>query len=142
MEFPTVTSENLAKFHREHFGKGPSLHATNPMSYEPQEVVDEYDDGLGYYDDGVKRTLTDEQVAIFRHSEIQELLKERMRLRRRKRKNRPGKPEESASEHEPPAKRPLKSSQESQSGLNGSQDTGIAPGQTLGYKRKIVSYAD
>lgn len=32
------------------------------------------DDGLGYYDDGVKRTLTDEQIAIFRHSEIQRYL--------------------------------------------------------------------
>ena len=35
------------------------------------------DDGLGYYEDGVKRTLTDEQIAIFRHSEIQALLRER-----------------------------------------------------------------
>ena len=31
---------------------------------------DDVDDGLGYYSDGVKRTLTDEQVAMFRHSEI------------------------------------------------------------------------
>jgi hypothetical protein len=30
---------------------------------------------LGYYTDGTKRTLTDEQIAIFRHSEIQELVK-------------------------------------------------------------------
>ncbi len=35
--------------------------------------VDEDDDGLGYYDDGVKRTLTDEQIAIFRHSEMEAL---------------------------------------------------------------------
>lgn len=32
---------------------------------------------LRYYADGVERTLTDEQVAIFRHTEIQELLRER-----------------------------------------------------------------
>ena len=32
---------------------------------------------LGYYDDGTERTLTDEQIRIFRHTEIQELLKER-----------------------------------------------------------------
>ncbi|KAK3397819.1 hypothetical protein B0T20DRAFT_480035 [Sordaria brevicollis] len=32
---------------------------------------DDYDDGLGYYPDGVKRTLTDEQIAIFRHSELE-----------------------------------------------------------------------
>lgn len=31
---------------------------------------------LGYYHDGVKRTLTDAQIAIFRHSEIQEMLSE------------------------------------------------------------------
>lgn len=37
----------------------------------------EEDDHLGYYDDGVKRTLTDDQIAMFRHSEIQTLLRER-----------------------------------------------------------------
>ena len=35
----------------------------------------EDDDGLGYYPDGTKRTLTNEQIAIFRHSEIQDLIK-------------------------------------------------------------------
>lgn len=35
------------------------------------------DDNLGWYHDGVKRTLTDEQVAMFRHSEIQRLLQQR-----------------------------------------------------------------
>jgi hypothetical protein len=35
------------------------------------------DDNLGCYHDGVKRTLTDEQVAMFRHSEIQRLLQQR-----------------------------------------------------------------
>ncbi|TAQ83618.1 hypothetical protein B7494_g8063 [Chlorociboria aeruginascens] len=37
------------------------------------------EDDLGYYNDGVKRTLTDEQIAIFRHSEIEALLRERRR---------------------------------------------------------------
>ena len=37
-------------------------------------------DGLGYYPDGVKRTLTDEQVAMFRHSEIYSILRERQVL--------------------------------------------------------------
>ena len=37
------------------------------------------EDGLGYYPDGVKRILTDQQIAIFRHSEIQGLLRERRR---------------------------------------------------------------
>jgi len=40
------------------------------------EEYDEEDD-LGYYQDGVKRTLSDEQIAMFRHSEIQALIKER-----------------------------------------------------------------
>lgn len=35
------------------------------------------DESLGYYEDGVKRTLTDEQIAMFRHSEIQALLRDR-----------------------------------------------------------------
>ena len=43
----------------------------------PEEASYEDNDGLGYYSDGVKRTLTDEQVAIFRHSEIQAILRER-----------------------------------------------------------------
>lgn len=38
---------------------------------------DEDEDGLGYYSDGVKRTLTDEQIAIFRHSEIENLRREK-----------------------------------------------------------------
>lgn len=44
-----------------------------------EEYYDEDDDGLGYYEDGVKRTLTDEQIAMFRHSEIQRILLERRR---------------------------------------------------------------
>ena len=33
-------------------------------------------DTLGYYPDGVKRTLTDAQIAMFRHSEIEALRRE------------------------------------------------------------------
>lgn len=36
---------------------------------------------MGHYKDGTKRTLTDEQIAIFWHSEIHALLRERERLR-------------------------------------------------------------
>lgn len=32
---------------------------------------------MGYYDDGVKRTLTDQEIEIFRHSEIQSILRKR-----------------------------------------------------------------
>ena len=34
----------------------------------------------------MKRTLTDEQVAMFRHSEIQELLKERRKVRKKRKR--------------------------------------------------------
>ena len=38
-------------------------------------------DELGYYPDGVKRTLTDEQIAMFRHSEMYSILRERQVLK-------------------------------------------------------------
>lgn len=41
--------------------------------YEQEYNECDDDDGLGYYSDGVKRTLTDEQIAIFRHSELEKL---------------------------------------------------------------------
>lgn len=44
-------------------------------------MQEEDDDSFGYYEDGNRRTLTDEQITMFRHSEIQELLRER-RLQR------------------------------------------------------------
>ncbi|CAD0091461.1 unnamed protein product, partial [Aureobasidium mustum] len=64
----------------EHFS-GLSSEPSN--SREAHVEVDENldDDGLGYYADGVKRTLTDDQIAMFRHSEIQTLLRERRRRR-------------------------------------------------------------
>lgn len=42
---------------------------------DTHEVVE--DDWLGSYPDGTPRTLTDEEIAIFRHSEIQALVRER-----------------------------------------------------------------
>ncbi len=48
------------------------------------EAVEDYeeaeDDTLGYYPDGTPRTLTAEQISMFRHSEIQGILKERRRM--------------------------------------------------------------
>lgn len=38
---------------------------------------DEEADDLGYYPDGVKRTLTDEQISMFRHSEIYSIRRKR-----------------------------------------------------------------
>jgi hypothetical protein len=67
----------LKLFHEEHFPGAPL-----PAAFMADMVADAHaynqedgeDDDLGYYADGVKRTLTDEQIAMFRHSEIQELI--------------------------------------------------------------------
>jgi hypothetical protein len=48
------------------------------LKYSP-DFEDLGDDGLGWYDDGVKRTLTDEQIEMFRHTEIEQLLRQRRR---------------------------------------------------------------
>ena len=58
----------------------PCFNAASALNdpHEPIEDQDEEeDDGLGYYPDGVKRTLTDEQIAMFRASEIYALIRER-----------------------------------------------------------------
>lgn len=53
----------------------------NPAA-KPQFYADEKheewaeEDDLGYYEDGVKRTLTDEEIEIFRHSELETLRRE------------------------------------------------------------------
>ncbi|KAI0103519.1 hypothetical protein F4814DRAFT_452867 [Daldinia grandis] len=91
---PEVSQEEIGFFHDAHF----SLAATklfNVQFLRPENVQDkqdeyqfyeeyeeyyeENDDGLGYYPDGVKRTLTDEQIAIFRHSEIEALRRAKTR---------------------------------------------------------------
>ncbi|KAL9610210.1 MAG: hypothetical protein Q9167_005087 [Letrouitia subvulpina] len=80
MHVPTVTQEDLYAFHSRIFGaeatsKLPSSLIANALGVNEGEVEDE--DGLGYYPDGVKRTLTDDQIAMFRQSEIYALLRER-----------------------------------------------------------------
>lgn len=57
-------------------------HGEDDKYCHEEEEVD--DDGLGYYPDGVKRTLTDEQIAIFRHSELEALrrVKESSKLKK------------------------------------------------------------
>ncbi|KAL4814108.1 hypothetical protein BDW67DRAFT_187016 [Aspergillus spinulosporus] len=85
---PTVTLEDLQAFQAKHFPatvkllqspSHPTHDAFNENLYAnvDEEDVEDEDDGLGYYPDGVKRTLTDEQIRIFRHSEIHALLRER-----------------------------------------------------------------
>ncbi len=48
------------------------MDAEEALGYAPADE----DDGLGYYEDGGKRTLTDEQVEMFRHSEVEQLIRE------------------------------------------------------------------
>lgn len=65
---------DLRSFHDLHFGNG-----AGPVEFFPSHdnYEDEDDDGLGFYPDGTKRTLTDDQIAMFRHSEVQVALRER-----------------------------------------------------------------
>jgi hypothetical protein len=79
-----VAQDDLRAFHAQHFPHAPApeyiLHGTEPATEATEEYYEEYyeeDDGLGYYPDGTKRTLTDEQIAMFRHSEIHATLRKR-----------------------------------------------------------------
>jgi len=85
MEPPTVTlvgaivaanfyilltpQDDLLNFHQFHFRTGETETSTS------NNIPEDYDD-LGFYEDGSKRTLTDEQIAMFRHSEIQQMIKQ------------------------------------------------------------------
>lgn len=70
--------EDLQAFQASHFPGHPQTIIL--PSADPAVENDHYDEeeaDLGYYQDGVKRTLTDEQIEIFRHSEIHALLRKR-----------------------------------------------------------------
>jgi len=73
--------DDLLSFQFSHFGDNtkPDTFFVDPeraLNYCP-ELDDLGDDGLGWYDDGVKRTLTDEQIEMFRHTEIEQIKKRR-----------------------------------------------------------------
>ncbi|KAJ5371936.1 Protein of unknown function DUF3807 [Penicillium concentricum] len=70
MQVPNVTVDDLQAFQSNHF-------PGQQLAVFPLENDQTTDDDLGHYPDGVKRTLTDEQIRIFRHSEIHALLRER-----------------------------------------------------------------
>ncbi|KAI2471385.1 hypothetical protein F4781DRAFT_122615 [Annulohypoxylon bovei var. microspora] len=85
-QVPEVSQAEIESFHDAHFSNSSlelfhfqffrSENVENEDQYfeEYEEYYEEEeDDGLGYYSDGVKRTLTDEQIAIFRHSELESL---------------------------------------------------------------------
>ncbi|KAI8626680.1 hypothetical protein F5Y19DRAFT_478340 [Xylariaceae sp. FL1651] len=72
---PDVSQADIESFHAAHFSSeavglfgSQFLRPESAQHYEEAE-----DDELGYYPDGAKRTLTDEQIAIFRHSELEAL---------------------------------------------------------------------
>ncbi|KKZ62675.1 hypothetical protein EMCG_00358 [[Emmonsia] crescens] len=69
-QIPSVTLHDLQEFRARHF-----LQSNNEQAHSLMPVTDDeqLDDGLGYYPDGAKRTLTGQQIEIFRHSEIQKL---------------------------------------------------------------------
>ncbi|MDI1488224.1 MAG: hypothetical protein OHK93_007498 [Ramalina farinacea] len=86
---PTVTNDDLTTFHHHAFGIAPPRNAllhfpTSPVNdtnipHHAEDTVANNDDedDLGFYQDGKKRTLTDEQVAMFRHSEIYGIVRAR-----------------------------------------------------------------
>ncbi|KAJ5577445.1 uncharacterized protein N7459_006409 [Penicillium hispanicum] len=68
--------EDLQAFQVQHF-PGHSLSSLAPVTPTVEAHQEVEEDDLGYYPDGVKRTLTDEQIRIFRHSEVHALLRAR-----------------------------------------------------------------
>jgi hypothetical protein len=126
MQPPEVTVEDLRAFHAKHY---PHMALSTEFLYavgsvQQTSVDDDDDDGLGYYPDGVKRTLTDEQIALFRHTEIHKILHKR----RLKKENAEYEPSE--SDYKPAEK------VETMDGVqNGPINT--EPAQTLSRKRSI-----
>lgn len=86
---------DLRDFHAKHFP-----HALAPdyilhgVDDEPTGDFYEEEGELGYYEDGTQRTLIDEQIAMFRHSEIHAII----RKRRQQRENADGLEEGEAEE--------------------------------------------
>jgi len=95
---PTTTESDLHSFHAKHFPtssklsqffistSAPEPDPSNADIHESDDYNEKYnteyeEEDLGTYPDGTPRTLTDDQIAMFRHSEIQTLLRERRRAR-------------------------------------------------------------
>ncbi|KAF4443552.1 hypothetical protein F53441_11407 [Fusarium austroafricanum] len=70
---------NKCAWNTQYFSHSPSQ--DHPQNDAVDDTWVEEDDDLGYYSDGVKRTLTDEQIEIFRHSELEALRKEKEKAR-------------------------------------------------------------
>ncbi|MCJ1435889.1 hypothetical protein MMC27_005265 [Xylographa pallens] len=77
LTIPSISPDDLLAFHARTYGKIfpgsiPDLSAGS-VSGLLGEDDEQCQDTLGYYPDGVKRTLTDAQIAMFRHSEVEAL---------------------------------------------------------------------
>ncbi|KZM18540.1 uncharacterized protein EKO05_0002346 [Ascochyta rabiei] len=83
LQVPTVTVDDLRDFHAKHFLHALATeHVLHGVQAEPaEEYCEEEEGGLGYYEDGTPCTLTDEQIAMFRHSEIQAIIRKRRQQR-------------------------------------------------------------
>lgn len=71
---PTATEQHVEGAAGETENYDDMDYTYGEQEHEEEGEEEEGDDDLGYYPDGVKRTLTDAQISIFRHSEIQEML--------------------------------------------------------------------
>ncbi|KAK1043745.1 hypothetical protein LTS16_007843 [Friedmanniomyces endolithicus] len=83
-ESVNMAADDLLRFQYSHYGDDTKpenwfVDAETALQYESTMTPKE--EGLGYYADGTRRTLTDEQIAMFRHSEIEHLLRERRLVR-------------------------------------------------------------
>ncbi|TEA15138.1 hypothetical protein C8034_v002582 [Colletotrichum sidae] len=118
---PSINNDQLKSFFESHYsdvavqtfhcdflshGRHQDDAYTTQASQDEGDYYEEDDDGLGYYPDGVKRTLTDEQIAMFRHSEIEALKKEQEKAAERQASGSQNLEAGEASETSPP---PMKS---------------------------------
>lgn len=76
--FAKISQEDLRDFHVKHFPHVPAPeHILHGVENEIAEDYHQEENTLGYYEDGTPQTLTDEQIAMFRHSEIQAIIRKR-----------------------------------------------------------------
>jgi hypothetical protein len=101
---PRVTEDDLLSFQFRHFGDDsrPAEWFVSPsvaLAYDPNHDPND-EDGLGYYPDGVKRTLTDANVEWFRAQELHGL-KQRQEKREAERLEREAESEAVDQHHSP-----------------------------------------
>lgn len=103
-----ISQDDLRDFHAKHFPHAPTPeHILHGVEDGPAEEYYEEEEGaLGFYDDGTPRTLTDEQIVMFRHSEIQAIIRKRRLERENGNGSEEGEAEESVAESASKAESP------------------------------------